>query len=148
MIPWRREQLPSPVFWPEEFHGQRSLAGYSSWVCKESNMTKQLSLSLFCQKKQTCMYSSMVTLFSSFLLGLANEEYQEMKWRNQHNYMWSSSSLTVILAWAGWILELNFTSSFHVAFSLGFSHFSFQKLLALLGLNSYTPLQNIYFILG
>ena len=21
-IPWRRERLPTPVFWPEEFHGQ------------------------------------------------------------------------------------------------------------------------------
>ena len=21
MIPWRRERLPTPVFWPEEFHG-------------------------------------------------------------------------------------------------------------------------------
>ena len=21
-IPWRREQLPTPVFWPREFHGQ------------------------------------------------------------------------------------------------------------------------------
>ena len=28
-IPWRREWLPTPVFLPEEFHGQRSLAGYS-----------------------------------------------------------------------------------------------------------------------
>ena len=25
-IPWRREQLPTPVFLPGEFHGQRSLA--------------------------------------------------------------------------------------------------------------------------
>ena len=25
-IPWRREQLPTPVFWPGELHGQRSLA--------------------------------------------------------------------------------------------------------------------------
>ena len=24
---WRRKQLPTPVFWPGEFHGQRSLAG-------------------------------------------------------------------------------------------------------------------------
>jgi len=24
--PWRNEQLPAPVFWPGEFHGQRSLA--------------------------------------------------------------------------------------------------------------------------
>ena len=28
-IPWRREWLPTPVFLPREFHGQRSLAGYS-----------------------------------------------------------------------------------------------------------------------
>ena len=26
---WRREWLPTPVFLPGEFHGQRSLAGYS-----------------------------------------------------------------------------------------------------------------------
>ena len=26
-IPWRREQVPPPVFCPGEFHGQRSLAG-------------------------------------------------------------------------------------------------------------------------
>ena len=29
MIPWRREWLPTPVFLPGEFHGQRSLVGYS-----------------------------------------------------------------------------------------------------------------------
>ena len=29
-IPWRRERLPTPVFLPGEFHGQKSLAGYSS----------------------------------------------------------------------------------------------------------------------
>ena len=28
-IPWRREWLPTPVFLPGEFHGQRSLVGYS-----------------------------------------------------------------------------------------------------------------------
>ena len=32
-IPWRREWLPPPVFLPREFHGQRSLAGYSLWEC-------------------------------------------------------------------------------------------------------------------
>ena len=30
-IPWRREQLPTPVFWPGEFHGHRSLTGCSPW---------------------------------------------------------------------------------------------------------------------
>ena len=28
-ILWRREELPTLVFWPGEFHGQRTLAGYS-----------------------------------------------------------------------------------------------------------------------
>ena len=28
-IPWRREWQPIPVFLPGEFHGQRSLAGYT-----------------------------------------------------------------------------------------------------------------------
>jgi len=30
-IPWRREWLPTPVFLPGEFYGQRSLASYSPW---------------------------------------------------------------------------------------------------------------------
>ena len=31
-IPWRRKWQPTPVFLPEESHGERSLAGYSPWV--------------------------------------------------------------------------------------------------------------------
>ena len=33
-IPWRRKWQPTPLFLPGKFHGQRSLAGYSSWDCK------------------------------------------------------------------------------------------------------------------
>ena len=40
-IPWRREWQPTPVFLPGESHGQRSLAGYSPWGRKESEMTEQ-----------------------------------------------------------------------------------------------------------
>ena len=39
-IPWRRKWLPTPAFVPGEFHGQRSLAGYSPWDHKESDMTE------------------------------------------------------------------------------------------------------------
>ena len=39
-IPWRRKWQHNPVFLPEESYGQRSLAGYSSWVCKEVDMTE------------------------------------------------------------------------------------------------------------
>ena len=28
-IPWRRERLTTPVFWPEELHGL-----YSPWACR------------------------------------------------------------------------------------------------------------------
>ena len=43
-IPWRREWQPTPVFLPGEFHGQRSLMGYSPWDCKESDTTERLTL--------------------------------------------------------------------------------------------------------
>ena len=45
-IPWRRTWQPTPIFLPGEFHGQRSLVGYSPWGHKESEMTQQLTLCL------------------------------------------------------------------------------------------------------
>ena len=41
-IPWRKEWQPAPVFLPGEFHGQRSLAGYSPWGHKESDTTEHM----------------------------------------------------------------------------------------------------------
>ena len=37
-LAWRRESVPTPIFWPEEFHG---LSG--PWGHKESDTTEQLS---------------------------------------------------------------------------------------------------------
>ena len=42
-IPWRRKWHPTPVFLPGESHGQRSLAGYSSWDHKDLDTTERLS---------------------------------------------------------------------------------------------------------
>ena len=39
-IPRRRKWQPTPVFSPAELHGQRSLAGYSSWDRKELDTTE------------------------------------------------------------------------------------------------------------
>ena len=39
-IPWRRARPPTLVFLPEEFHGQMSLARYSSWGHKELDTTE------------------------------------------------------------------------------------------------------------
>ena len=42
--PWKSEGLPTPVFLPGEFHGQRNLVGYSPWGRKELDTTEQLIL--------------------------------------------------------------------------------------------------------
>ena len=47
---------PTPVLLPGEFHGQRSLAGYSSWGHKDLDTTEQLSLHF--------MYSLIICIFS------------------------------------------------------------------------------------
>ena len=38
--PLEKGRLPTPVFWPGKFHGQRSLVGYSPWGCKGSDTTE------------------------------------------------------------------------------------------------------------
>ena len=38
--PQRKEWRLTPIFVPGESHGQRSLAGYSPWGHKESDMTE------------------------------------------------------------------------------------------------------------
>ena len=43
-IPWRRERLPTLVFWPGEFHGL-----YRPWGHEESDTTERLSLSFTSQ---------------------------------------------------------------------------------------------------
>ena len=49
-IPWRRAWQPTPVFLAGESYGQRSLAGYSPWGHKESDMTvvTQHDMAWFC----------------------------------------------------------------------------------------------------
>ena len=47
MTPQRRKWQPTSVFLSGEFHGQRSLAGYSPWGLRESDAAEQLTLSLY-----------------------------------------------------------------------------------------------------
>ena len=49
-VSWRREWLSTPIFLPEEFHGQESLTGYNPWGLKESDTTEWQTLPDF-----TCM---------------------------------------------------------------------------------------------
>ena len=47
--PLEKERLPTPVFWPEEFHGL-----YSPWGRKELDTTERLSFSLSMDAKLKC----------------------------------------------------------------------------------------------
>ena len=38
--PGEEKGYPHPEFLTGEFHGQRTLAGYSPWCCKESDKTE------------------------------------------------------------------------------------------------------------
>ena len=42
---------PFQYSWPGEFHGQRSLVGYSPWDCKESDTLSVLTLHLLRRRK-------------------------------------------------------------------------------------------------
>ena len=44
-FPWSRKWQPTPGVLPGNFHGQRSLAGFSPLGCKDSDMTEWLPLS-------------------------------------------------------------------------------------------------------
>ena len=41
------KEMATSVFLPGKSHGQRSLAGYNSWGCKESDTTEQLNVALW-----------------------------------------------------------------------------------------------------
>ena len=55
-IPRSRKQQPAPAFLPGKSHGQRSLAGYSPWGCKELDMTEHTHTDV-CD--QDCGYCSL-----------------------------------------------------------------------------------------
>ena len=55
-MPWRRERQPTPVFLPGKSHGQQSLAGYSPWGRKETDVTERLTLSHACNM-QVCIHN-------------------------------------------------------------------------------------------
>ena len=42
-IPWRRKWQPTLLFLPGKSHEHTSLAGYSPWGRKDSDMTEQLN---------------------------------------------------------------------------------------------------------
>ena len=63
-IPWRRKWQPTPVFLAGESQGQRSLAGYSPWGCKE--LTARLSTHKLVQQSDSVTRTHISIFFSLF----------------------------------------------------------------------------------
>ena len=72
--PGEGKWLPTPVFLPGESHGQRSLAGYSPWGCKESDKAEvtdhtrtekhrcnRVTLPFPCFPPSSCPYTKVLT---------------------------------------------------------------------------------------
>ena len=53
-IPWSREWQPVLVFLPGKFSGQRSLAGYSPWGHKDSDITVRLTTYTYKIRRNSC----------------------------------------------------------------------------------------------
>ena len=83
--PWRRAWQPTPVFFPGESHGRRSLVGYSPWGHKEWNTTEwhfHFSLFSFLLSRgfchwETAWHSALRPLWGEFSLVACPE------WRQQ-----------------------------------------------------------------
>ena len=67
--PWRRKWLPIPAypFLPGEFHGQRSLAGYSPCGPKESDETNTFTFSFFTMDLRQIWEETFFLCYCAFL---------------------------------------------------------------------------------
>ena len=92
-IPWRRERLPTPVYWPGEFHGL-----YSLWCHKELDPTEWLSLthSLHIIKH---FHTGYLTYMSLPVNVVQWKEPRTWNWREFKSQLWL---ITAAWFWASW----------------------------------------------
>ena len=103
---------PTPVFLPWKFHGQRSLASYSPWSHKESDMIKQAQTTLKKWKPHPSTWSRQKHRIDLWLLPFLHISYQICHWLLLHiNYIQilptSNHLHYIILIWATNIFYLN-----------------------------------------
>ena len=86
-MPWRRDRLPTPVFLPGEFHGRRSLAGYSPRVAKSRTRLSDWHFDFTLSKLwviQCLLSSSAFDSISVFILFSTHS-------CNSHSHHWTSA---------------------------------------------------------
>ena len=79
--PWSRIRPLAPVFLPRKFHRQRSLVEYSSWGCKESDMTDWLNTHIMSVKRisSNILFQVQFSLLIFCLNDLSTVEYGVLK---------------------------------------------------------------------
>ena len=100
-IPWIKEWQPTPVFLPEESHGQKSLAGYSPWDRKKSNTTERLTLSLLTFLPAFVLlcpnsHFGLPTRWSFVLVPYCSKGFREICFRVAYPNTWSSHIALVL----------------------------------------------------
>ena len=105
--PWRRAWQPTPVFLPGESHGQRSLVGYGSWGCKESDKTERLNNYKMCVWLNNIFQSKCksVIILKRNLMKPSNG----IPWRGQVAYFWRAHR-----PHQGWVTYLFLAKSSHL----------------------------------
>ena len=102
--PWRKKWQPTPVFFPEKSHGQRSLAAYSPWGHKELDTTEWLSMHTY---NDIMLYPvtllTFLTSSSSFFGSLGFSTYMIISSVNKNNFPLSFLPYMLLLS----ILMLN-----------------------------------------
>ena len=89
-IPWRRARQPTPIFLSGEFHGQRSLAGYSPQGCQRVGhnlMTKQ----------QQCSWASLLAQLVKNLPAMQENWVHSLGWEDPLEK--GKATHSSILAW-------------------------------------------------
>ena len=142
-IPWRRERLPTQLFWPGEFHGL-----YSSWGRKESNTTEQLSLSFTMlvkrQKKKTKKGLSKLECLYAIYFSL------DMFWFTKHDIACISHRIIWGLVW--WtncslcVWEIPVTTGLLSAITVGLKMASLPIFLIILLCSNSCRLKQIIFV--
>ena len=93
-IPWRRGWLPTPTFLPGEFHGLRSLVGYSPWGRRELDTTEHTHTMVLYLLIQAARYSGESNGPHSSTLAW------KIPWMEEPGRLWSMGSRRVRHDWA------------------------------------------------
>ena len=115
-IPWRRAWQATSVFLPGKSHGQRSLAGYSPWGDRESDMAYWLNNNL----PGLTVYFKTLFLMSIYLIFYFLNILQFIIF----SCCWTSKLFPVVLLLSCQVMSISFVNPWTVAYqatlSMGF----------------------------